>query len=142
MSTGIQNQHQAALDQGNFLIQHCGACSKHVYFPRESCPHCGAVDLAWVAPSGYGTVYSVTTVRRKPDAGGDYNVSLIDLDEGVRLMSRVVDLLPDAVHIGQRVIASVQLIEGINEGKNEKKGLIVFHAHALPSHLAIEKEAV
>lgn len=142
MSTGIQNQHQAALDQGNFLIQHCGACSKHVYFPRESCPHCGAVDLAWVAPSGHGTVYSVTTVRRKPDAGGDYNVSLIDLDEGVRLMSRVVDLSPDAVRIGQRVMASVQLIEGINEGKNEKKGLIVFHANAVSSHLAIEKEAV
>jgi len=134
MSTGIQNQHQAALDQGNFLIQHCGVCSKHVYFPRESCPYCGAVDLTWVTPSGHGTVYSVTTVRRKPEVGGDYNVSLIDLDEGVRLMSRVVDPSPDAVRIGQRVMASVQL--------NEGKGLIVFHAIAEPSHLAIKKEVV
>jgi hypothetical protein len=40
------------------------------------------------------TVYAVTTVRRKADAGGDYNVSLIDLDEGVRLMSRVANRRP------------------------------------------------
>lgn len=133
MSTGVQRQHQAALDQGNFLIQHCGACSKHVYFPRESCPHCGSANLAWVAPSGHGTVYSVTTIRRKPDAGGDYNVSLIDLDEGVRLMSRVVDVSPDAVLIGQRVTASVQM--------NEEKGLIVFHQHAGKAVDAINSEA-
>ncbi len=136
MSTGIQSHHQAALDQGNFLIQHCSACSKHVYFPRESCPHCGAADLAWVTPSGHGTVYSVTTVRRKPDAGGDYNVSLIDLDEGVRLMSRVVDVSPDAVRIGQRVTASVQMNEG-----NEGKGLIVFHQQSGKATAAINSEA-
>ncbi|MEO6293176.1 MAG: OB-fold domain-containing protein, partial [Burkholderiaceae bacterium] len=68
--------------------------------------------LDWVTPSGGGTVYAVTTVRRKPDAGGDYNVSLIDLDEGVRLMSRVTDLQPDAVRIGQRVRTHVQLTDG------------------------------
>ncbi len=133
MSTGVQSHHQAALDQGHFLIQHCGACSKHVYFPRESCPHCGAADLAWVTPSGHGTVYSVTTVRRKPDAGGDYNVSLIDLDEGVRLMSRVVDVSPDAVRIGQRVTASVQV--------TSEKGLIVFHQKAGQATAAINSEA-
>jgi len=65
-------------------------------------------------------VYAVTTVRRKPEAGGDYNVSLIDLDEGVRLMSRVDDLPPQAVRIGQRVTARVQLIDG--------HGLVVFDA--------------
>jgi hypothetical protein len=71
------------------------------------CPLCGSDDLALVAPTGLGTVYSVTTVRRKPDAGGDYNVCLIDLDEGVRLMSRV-DMDPvDAVQVGQRVQARV-----------------------------------
>jgi uncharacterized OB-fold protein len=133
MSAGVQSHHQAALDQGNFLIQHCGACCKHVYFPRESCPHCGAADLAWVTPSGHGTVYSTTTVRRKPDAGGDYNVSLIDLDEGVRLMSRVVDVSPDAVCIGQRVTASVQM--------TSEKGLIVFHQQAGKVVTAINSEA-
>jgi len=104
---GIQAQHQAALDDGRFLIQRCEACAKHVYFPRELCPHCGADRLAWVEPQGTGTVHAVTTVRRKPDAGGDLNVSLVDLDEGVRLMSRVDGVAPSDVKIGQRVRARV-----------------------------------
>jgi uncharacterized OB-fold protein len=117
---GVQAEHQAALDAGRFLIQRCGACEKHVYFPRDLCPHCGSGELAWVEPSGEGTVYAVTTVRRKPDAGGDYNVSLIDLKEGVRLMSRVEGLPSTAVKIGQRVRARVAVAEG--------KGLVVFDA--------------
>jgi uncharacterized protein len=104
---GVQAQHQAALDEGRFLIQRCEACTKHVYFPRELCPHCGSERLAWVEPLGSGTVHAVTTVRRKPDAGGDYNVSLVDLDEGVRLMSRVEGVPPSDVKIGQRVRARV-----------------------------------
>ncbi len=115
---GILAQHQAHLDQGQFLIQHCTACQQHIYFPREICPHCGAADPSWATPSGLGTVYSVTTVRRKPDAGGDYNVSLIDLDEGVRLMSRVTLQPPESVRIGLRVQARVQVTDG--------KGLVVF----------------
>jgi uncharacterized protein len=115
---GVQAQHQAALDEGRFLIQRCTACERHVYFPRELCPHCGAHDLAWVEPRGLGTVHAVTTVRRKPDAGGDINVSLIDLDEGVRLMSRVEGIAPADVRIGQRVRARVALSEG--------RGLVVF----------------
>lgn len=110
--SGVQAFHQAALDSGRFLIQQCSGCRKHVYFPREICPHCGSANLDWVTPSGGGTVYAVTTVRRKPDAGGDYNVSLIDLDEGVRLMSRVTGLEPGAVRIGQRVRAHVQVTDG------------------------------
>jgi len=104
---GVQAEHQAALDEGRFLIQRCAECARHVYFPRELCPHCGATALAWVEPQGGGTVHAVTTVRRKADAGGDINVSLIDLDEGVRLMSRVEGVPPSDVRIGQRVRARV-----------------------------------
>ncbi len=117
---GVQARHQAELDQGRFLIQHCQGCQHYVYFPRELCPHCGSEALVFVAPEGHGTVYAVTTVRRKLDAGGDYNVSLIDLDEGVRLMSRLDNVMPDAVKIGQRVKARVQIVEG--------RGLVLFDA--------------
>jgi uncharacterized OB-fold protein len=117
---GVQAFHQVELDAGRFLIQRCTACAKHVYFPRESCPHCGSGALEWTAPKGTGTVYAVTTVRRKPAEGGDLNVSLIDLDEGVRLMSRVENLAPGTVRIGQRVKARVQLKEG--------HGLVLFDA--------------
>ena len=58
---GIQAQHQQALDQGRFLIQQCGACGRHIYFPRELCPHCGALSPELVAPAGGGTVEAVTT---------------------------------------------------------------------------------
>lgn len=116
--SGVQALHQAALDEGRLLIQRCAGCGQHVYFPRESCPHCGSAELGWVAPTGQGTVYAVTTVRRKPDAGGDYNVSLVDLDEGVRLMSRVDNIKPLDLKIGQRVQARVQLTDG--------RGLVLF----------------
>ena len=119
---GVQAQHQAQLNAGQFLIQRCTGCSQHVYFPRESCPHCGAHDLQWVAPSGYGTVYSTTTIARKPEAGGNYNVSLIDLDEGVRMMSRVEGVAPEAVHIGLRVQAHVAQKDG--------RGLVLFQPAA------------
>jgi uncharacterized protein len=62
----------------------------------------------------------VPTVRRKPPEGGDLNVSLIDLDEGVRLMSRVENLAPGTVRIGQRVKARVQVKDG--------RGLVLFDA--------------
>jgi len=117
---GVQAFHQLELDAGRWLIQRCTACTKHVYFPRESCSHCGSAALEWTTPKGTGTVYAVTTVRRKPADGGDLNVSLIDLDEGARLMSRVDNLEPNAVRIGQRVKARVQLKDG--------RGLVLFDA--------------
>ena len=119
-NTGILVQHQAALAEGQFLIQKCDDCGQHIYFPREICPHCGSDAVQFVSPSGQGTVYAVTTVRRKPADGGDYNVSLIDLDEGPRLMSRVDNLTPDDVKIGQRVTARVVVADG--------KGVVVFDA--------------
>ncbi len=118
---GVQARHQAALNQGRFLIQRCSGCEQHVYFPRELCPHCGSDAVALVAPSGTGTVYSVTTVRRKSEAGGDLNVSLIDLDEGVRLMGRVEGVPASDVRIGQRVQARVLQREGAD-------ALVVFDA--------------
>ena len=117
---GVQAFHQLELNAGRFLIQRCDSCGKHVYFPRESCPHCGSAALEWTQPQGTGTVYAVTTVRRKPAEGGDLNVVLVDLDEGVRLMSRVDSLPADQVRIGQRVQARVQVKDG--------RGLVLFDA--------------
>ena len=104
---GAEARYQAALNEGRFLIQRCEGCAKHVFYPRQLCPHCGGASLAWVEPKGTGTVYSTTTVRRKPEAGGDYDVSLIDLDEGARMMSRVDGVPPQEVTIGMRVKARI-----------------------------------
>lgn len=108
-SGGAEQAFHAALARGQFLIQRCGACAHAVFYPRLLCPHCGADHLDWIEPSGRGQVYSTTVVRRKPEAGGDYNVALIDLDEGVRMMSCVTGVAPEAVGIGMRVRARVNV---------------------------------
>ncbi len=104
---GPEKIYRDKLAAGRFEIQRCAACAKHVFYPRVLCPHCGADRLEWMRPSGRGTVYSSTVVRRRPADGGDYNVVLIDLEEGVRMMSRVAGIAPQAVAIGLRVQARI-----------------------------------
>lgn len=120
MTPSMSSQYQAALDAGQFHIQRCKACAKAIFYPRELCPHCGSDQLAWEPASGKGTVYSTTVIRRKADAGGDYNVALIDLAEGPRMMSRVEGMAPADVKIGMAVKAQVITHNG--------KGLVVFNA--------------
>lgn len=107
-NVGPELRYKTFLDNDEFRIQRCGSCDNSIFFPRAICPHCGdAENLNWYEPSGKGTVYSTTVVRRKPEHGGDYNVALIDLAEGARMMSRVVDLQPEDVTIGMDVQARI-----------------------------------
>lgn len=105
---GAEAHYFGRLAQGVLEIPRCRACARHHFFPRVCCPHCGCEALEWVAPSGAGTVYSSTIVRR-PE--GDYTVCLVDLDEGPRLMSRVVRMPVDQVRIGMAVRAQVDQTE-------------------------------
>lgn len=93
------------LAQGRFMIQRSVESGKHVFFPRVAEPGTGAA-LDWVEASGRGVVYATTVVRRKPPEPS-YNVALIDLTEGPRMMSRVEGLEPDAVRIGMPVTAQI-----------------------------------
>lgn len=112
-NVGPELRYQTFLDNDEFRIQQCGSCDTSIFFPRAICPHCGdAENLQWYEPSGKGTVYSTTVVRRKPEHGGDYNVVLIDLAEGPRMMSRVVDLQPGDVTIGMDVQAKITEKDG------------------------------
>jgi uncharacterized OB-fold protein len=63
--SGPEKIYRDKLAQGSFEIQRCSGCAKHVFYPRVLCPHCGSGRLEWTAPSGRGTVYSTTVVRRK-----------------------------------------------------------------------------
>ena len=108
---GSEAEYFEALGQGRFTIQRCRDCERYVFFPRQICPHCGGAALSLVEPMGTGIVYSTTVVRRKPEVGGDINVALIDLDEGVRMMSRVEGIAPDEVSIGMRVKARIALVD-------------------------------
>jgi uncharacterized OB-fold protein len=111
--TGPDQVYRSALEAGRFRIQHCMDCGRHVFYPRVLCNHCGGTGLEWVDASGRAAVYSTTVVRRKPDAGGDINIVLVDLEEGVRMMSRVEGVAPDQVRIGMAVAARIVTDAGL-----------------------------
>ncbi|MGH7042958.1 MAG: Zn-ribbon domain-containing OB-fold protein [Acetobacteraceae bacterium] len=89
------------LEQGELAYQFSPSTNRAVFYPRVIAPSSGAADLEWRVSRGLGTVYATTVVH--PQQGDPYNVALIDMDEGFRLMSRVEDIPPTEVRIGQRV---------------------------------------
>jgi uncharacterized OB-fold protein len=103
--------------QGKLLIQRCDACQRFVFYPRSICPHCFAETLSWVESQGTGTIYSYTVVHRAfgPFAGQTpFVVALVDLTEGVRMMTRITGSEPGAVRIGVAVqVVFVQADEGV-----------------------------
>jgi uncharacterized protein len=101
-------EYRAHLAAGRFMIQRSASTRRHVFYPRIMAPGTGQTDLEFVPASGLGVVYSVTVVRKKPPSPS-YNVVLIDLAEGPRMMSRVVGVSADDVRIGMTVQA--RLIE-------------------------------
>jgi uncharacterized OB-fold protein len=90
------------LAAGTLLYQRCETCDTAVFYPRVACNACGGVELAFRPSAGRGTVYSTTAVA--PAGGLPYSVCLVDLDEGFRMMSSVVDLPAEDVLIGLRVV--------------------------------------
>jgi uncharacterized OB-fold protein len=101
-----EKEHFEFLAKGEFMLQHCRSSGKFIYYPRVAEPRTGATDLEWVSASGLGTVYSTTVIRQKPPKT-DYNLALIDLTEGPRMMSRVEGLAPQDVKIGMSVRAKI-----------------------------------
>jgi hypothetical protein len=103
---------ESFLKAGELRLQCCRECGKQIYFPRTLCPYCGSNALEWRLASGRGTVYSTTIVRQKPERGGDYNVAIVELAEGARLLSRVQDIAPAEVRIDMAVTAVIGELNG------------------------------
>ena len=108
---GPEAEFHAYLEAGRFMIQRSKSTGKHLFYPRAAIPGSGERDLEWVEASG-GVVYSTTVNRRSPEKGGAFNVALIDLAEGPRMMSRVVDIAAEDVKIGMAVTAKIGEING------------------------------
>jgi uncharacterized OB-fold protein len=104
-------------------VQRCESCARLVWYPRFVCPHCGGSSLEWEKLSGDGVVYAVSVHHRAAlPALADkvpYSVALVDLDEGVRMMSNVFGPPPT---VGDRVsVAWVPLEDGRNLAVFEPK---------------------
>lgn len=98
--------YREALDAGRLTFQHCRSCSRSWLPPREDCPHCWSPDWEWREASGGATVVSWVVYHTAFDKRFadrlPYNVALVDLDEGPRMVTNIVDLPDGQDVIGRR----------------------------------------
>ncbi|HWP43730.1 MAG TPA: Zn-ribbon domain-containing OB-fold protein [Blastocatellia bacterium] len=89
------------------VLQQCIECQRFRFYPRSVCPHCLSDRFEWRPASGRGKVYSFTVIHRAPaQAFRDrvpYVLALVELEEGVRMMTNIVECDPDTVRIGESV---------------------------------------
>jgi uncharacterized OB-fold protein len=89
-----------AASAGKLLIKKCLACGDYHYYPRTFCPFCFSDRTEWHTASGRGTVYSYSVMRR---AAVPYAIAYVTLEEGVSLMTNIVDCDLDSIRIGHKV---------------------------------------
>jgi uncharacterized OB-fold protein len=90
--------------QHELRFQRCSNCGGWRHMPRECCNQCGSLEWSWERSSGKGVIFSWTIIHRAlhPGFAGalPYAAVVIELEEGVRLVSNVVDIAPDELRIG------------------------------------------
>ena len=109
---GPEARFEAYLEEGKFMLQRSTTDGTYIFSPRMINPHTGEADLEWVEANGAGEIYATTATSRRSEQGGDYNISLVTLKEGPRMMARVVGIDPHEVKIGMAVTADIQEVEG------------------------------
>ncbi len=98
-----------AAAEGRLLVKKCVTCGQVHFYPRAICPFCGSDKTEWVTASGRGTVYSYSVMRRVPIP---YALAYVTLEEGVTMVTNIVDGDLDAIRIGQRVTVAFKPSEG------------------------------
>jgi uncharacterized OB-fold protein len=106
----------AGLREGVVRIQRCDDCERFVFYPRSHCPHCLSPELIWRSVSGRGTLhtFTVTMTPTAPMFADDVpqQLAIVELDEGVRLASTLVDVEPEAIEVGMRLEAVFDPTDG------------------------------
>ena len=89
------------------VLPWCTACERFHFYPRPFCPSCDSTAIEWRAVSGKGTVYTFAVVRQPIEEAFvslvPYVLVIVELAEGVRLLSRLTGVDPDEVHCGMEV---------------------------------------
>jgi uncharacterized OB-fold protein len=96
-----------ALRAERIVVQRCGACGGWVHYPRNRCSHCLSDDLAFHEVTGAGVVHTYT-VSRQPTAPPFADevpqiIAVVELTEGVRVTTTLVEVEPEAVRVGMAV---------------------------------------
>jgi uncharacterized protein len=102
--------------EGKLPLRLCESCGTKRLYLSDVCANCGSVEWSWTEASGLGEVYASTEIhyRLSPEFPESYVLALVDLEEGVRMMSNVLDATIAEVPIG----AAVELdFETLEDGK-------------------------
>lgn len=89
-----------AAAEGRLVLRKCDSCGKLHHYPRAICPFCFSNASDWQTASGLGKIYTYSIMRR---ADVPYAIAYVTLDEGVTLLTNIVDCDFASLHIGQPV---------------------------------------
>jgi hypothetical protein len=104
-----------AAGEGRFLIKRCGACGRAHHYPRPFCPTCWSEDVRWEDASGRATLYTWSTIfindlapfnERLP-----YIAAAVDLAEGPRVMTNLVDCDPADLEVGMALVVTYRRLD-------------------------------
>jgi uncharacterized OB-fold protein len=109
LNVGDERYFEAA-GQGKLLLRKCNDCKEPHHFPRGICPFCFSTNLDWVEAKGTGTIYSYSVTRRAGPI--PYCIAYVTLDEGITVLTNIVDCDLDTVKIGQKVKLTFKKSEG------------------------------
>lgn len=97
----------AACREHRLVLPRCVGCGRFHFYPRPFCPHCDAGDIEWPQVSGEGVVYTFAVVRQPIEnafaALLPYVIAVIELNEGVRILSHITDVAPESIACDMRV---------------------------------------
>jgi uncharacterized OB-fold protein len=99
---------------GRLVIKRCRACGRAHHYPRPFCPYCWSRDVAWEDARGTGTVYTYSVVHQNDlppfNERVPYVAAIVELDEGPRAMTNIIDCDIDALRVGMRVAVEFRAI--------------------------------
>ena len=98
-----------AAKEGRLLVKRCADCGEAHYYPRDICPHCLSANTAWLESAGKAVIYSYSTMGKDE---ARYMLAYVTLDEGVTMLTNLVDCDPAALAIGQRVQVAFKPSDG------------------------------
>jgi uncharacterized OB-fold protein len=96
-----------AAREGKLLIKRCADCGRAHFYPRPFCPFCWSAAVSWEAASGQAALYTWSVVHHNDlppfSERIPYVAAVVDLAEGPRMMTNVVDCDPDRLEVGMRL---------------------------------------
>jgi uncharacterized OB-fold protein len=100
---GVSTAYWNAAAGGELLYQECPHCGHRQFYPRGMCTACG-LETEWKPASGRGTVHTFTVIHQNlaPPFGelSPYVVAIVELEEGVRMMTNITHCDKDDVEVG------------------------------------------